>query len=188
MSNTSMLPTISVGMAIKITKQFDSLKYGDIVVFNYSGEIDNDFSINGKIISRIVGLPGDSIAIEKEFCIINGKENKHRLIQKGVINKDINNYFSSLVAEYEEQLPNGDFIHIYKYEITKKDLEKYGDLFTNNGTYEHAYKDMKPIKIPDNEYFTMGDFRDNKFDSRYIGTIPREQIFGKVIEIKQKKK
>jgi signal peptidase I len=35
--------------------------------------------------------------------------------------------------------------------------------------------------IPENEYFLMGDNRDNAFDSRFIGTIKKEDILGRVI-------
>ena len=201
MTNTSMLPTISVGSVVKITKQVDSLDYGDIVVFYFDGKVNDGaseevwksekktgtekiFEIQGVIVSRIVGLPGDSIAVEKEFCTINGKKNKYRLIQKGISNEDVEDFLRNLVAEYEEQLPNKKIIHIYRFEISSKDIKEYMGTFDD----KQMYKDMETIKIPDNQYFMMGDFRDNKYDSRYIGAIPREQIMGKVIKIKQKQK
>lgn len=36
-----------------------------------------------------------------------------------------------------------------------------------------------PIVIPENSYFMMGDNRDNSYDSRGWGTVPRELIIGK---------
>jgi|GEM_PF-1485960 len=200
-----MLPTIRIGSTVKISRQFDSLDYGDIVVFNFDGKIDDGaseeeweyrrekgidklYELHGVIVARIVGLPGDSIAVEKEICIINGKKNKHQLIRKGILDEDVEDYFRSLVSEYEEQLPNGKIIHIYRFEITSSEIKEYSDYPYSEDEYENMYKDMKAIKVPDNHYFIMGDFRDNKYDSRYIGTIPREQIFGKVVEIKPPKK
>ena len=141
--------------------------------------------MQGPFVFRVMGLPGDSIVVEKEMCIINGKKNKYWLINKGIPNEDVEDYFKNSIAEYEEQLPNGVCIHIYRIELSDKDVKRY----TYGGIkYMFNYNDMKVIKIPENHYFLMGDFRSNANDSRQIGTIPREQIFGKVIEIKPPKK
>ena len=185
-----MLPTISQGSHGKITKQIDSLDYGDIVTFNYSGIIDEFFEIQGPHICRVVGLPGDSIAVEKEICVINGKMNEHRLIGKAVLDEDLEGFLKELSFEYEEILPNGIIILIYRDELTDDYLRKWGpyNRSTKASDYDVQYNDMKAIKVPENHYFLMGDFRSNANDSRIIGAIPREQIFGKVIEIKPPKK
>jgi signal peptidase I len=86
-------------------------------------------------------------------------------------------------------MPNGARNRIYRYERSDRDIERY-KLFhgLDVGKTDYRYKDMKAIKVPENHYFLLGDYRSNSIDSRNIGAIPREQIFGKVIEIKQKKK
>jgi signal peptidase I len=158
MGSDAMLPTIENGAHIKIKKNIDPLTYGDLIIFNYTGS--GDFAIiDGPVVYRIVALPGDSIAIEKDICIINGKKNSYQFIQKSI---GYNN-------EYEERLPNDLTIRIYS--------EAYHP--------ESPNMDIEATKVPENHYYVMGDNRTNAIYSRYLGCIPKEKILGKVIEIKK---
>lgn len=58
----------------------------------------------------------------------------------------------------------------------------------NESSFEKmpAKGNFKAVLIPSNEYFLMGDNRPNSMDSRYIGTIKREDIDGKVEQIIRK--
>jgi signal peptidase I len=39
----------------------------------------------------------------------------------------------------------------------------------------------KPMVVPENSFFCMGDSRDNSEDSRYWGFVPRELVIGRAM-------
>ncbi len=111
---------------------------------------------NGEFwIFRVIGMPNDSLEVKD-----------------GVVY--INNYSHETTKTKEYDLEGFGVIQ-YNEEISpdKTITTLRGNRFTA--------KDFERIIIPENEYFLMGDNRDNAHDSRYLGTIKREDIVGRVL-------
>src|SRR5207302_10719298 len=46
-----------------------------------------------------------------------------------------------------------------------------------------APRDFAPVQVPAGQYFMMGDNRDDSFDSRFWGPVPRRQIVGRATTV-----
>jgi len=57
--------------------------------------------------------------------------------------------------------------------------EKYTRYIDSGSAYDH----YGPYVVPANQYFAMGDNRDNSQDSRVWGFVPRDHIIGKALAI-----
>lgn len=127
---------------------------GDIIVFVHPKRSD-------RMIKRLIGLPGDRIAVDNGQVILNGtplarkldttyrfREHEGRIVE---------------VNRYEETLPGGRTHPILEY--THR---------TNHGS-------MPETTVPPGHYFMMGDNRDNSNDSRFhdMGMVPAENLVGR---------
>jgi signal peptidase I len=66
---------------------------------------------------------------------------------------------------------------------------RHGELYINGKELKEPYvpanffdgSSYGPIRIPESEYFVMGDHRDSSNDSRVFGPVPRSAIYGKAV-------
>jgi signal peptidase I len=107
---------------------------------------------------RVVGLPNDKLEINDNIVTINGKQSKATFI-KETLNDDV------AVYEFIEELPNGHKHHINKFKQS----------------YDSTKATIMDIVVPEESYYLLGDNRDNAADSRYIGSVKRQDILGRVI-------
>ncbi len=130
-------------------------KRGDIVVFRQPKEVGIDY------IKRVIGLPGDTVQMKDGRLYINGKMVQRRFVDDEYKTDDGS---SQIYKRYIETLPNG--VQHYIYEIS-----------------DHSYYDNTPLyKVPQGDYFMMGDNRDRSLDSRamnHVGFVPAENLIGK---------
>lgn len=136
-------------------------KRGDVVVFKLPRDGQTDY------IKRVIGLPGDTIQMKEGRLYINGVIVPRTTITPEIKTED---FFGRErdVPTYKETLPGG---------VSHTIIEIEGDtgFYDNTGVY----------KVPPNDYFMMGDNRDNSTDSRVpenaggVGYVPFANLVGK---------
>jgi signal peptidase I len=131
-------------------------KRGDVAVFKLPRDNSTDY------IKRVIGLPGDEIAVRRGVVFINGTEVPKKATGQFMDVED--NGVTKQLPTFEETLPNG-----VKYTVLDEEQNGY---FDNVG----------PYKVPARHYFMMGDNRDNSTDSRassQVGFVPYENFVGR---------
>jgi signal peptidase I len=126
-------------------------QHGDIIVFRYPPDISQT------LVKRLIGMPGDRIRITNGVVYRNGM----RLNEPYAYHKYV----------YD---PTQDFFPWRCCRPVKEEGagEAQRNMLAQNITGGE-------VVVPANQYFAMGDNRDNSSDSRYWGFVPRGNIIGK---------
>jgi len=163
--SASMMPTLLIGDFILVNKydygirlpvlntlviQNKTPERGDIIVFRYPENPAIPY------IKRVVGLPGDHVAYYDKTLFINGEPVKQEILGK-------------YAAMGSGKMMEGaslrlEILDTVSHEILV-DLARYS-------------REVEGI-VPDNQYFVLGDNRDNSKDSRYWGFVPDENLIGR---------
>ena len=165
----SMQPTIRIGDRIVVDKMAYDLRIpfthlalwhradpqrGDIVVLESK-------AAGERLVKRVIGVPGDTIALRGNRLFINGQYARYRPIQVGGIGDDAWD-----PADYAlEQTTDGS--HAVRLSLL----------------HASPARDFGPVTVPYGRYLLMGDNRDNSADSRYYGFFPRQEITGRATRV-----
>ncbi|MDC1133671.1 signal peptidase I [Alphaproteobacteria bacterium] len=172
----SMIPTLLVGDYLFVSKYSygyskysfpfgivpiddrlldENPKRGDVIVFRKPGDESIDY------IKRLIGLPGDTVQVRNGILLVNNKEAKRLKTNMG----KMKNIFGQekFFIEYKEKFENTNFHKI----IESSDSDPF------DNTIEFI--------VPQNNFFFMGDNRDNSRDSRTseVGFVPKKNLIGK---------
>ena len=158
----SMEPTILPGDRIYINKIAYDLKvpFTTWHIAEWSNPERGDIVVlyspaDGKrLVKRVIGLPGDIVSMKNNILTINGEPLEYKSDNQKIFPDRI-----SQTKVISETL--GDIDH--PITINPSNLTK---------------RSFGPMKIPDDQYFVMGDNRDYSFDSRFFGCVDRDQIIG----------
>jgi signal peptidase I len=137
---------------------YEQPKRGDIIAFQYPVDISQLF------VKRVIGVPGDRLKIVNQQVYINGR----KLTEPYVYHKS--GYFDP----YRDNFPSASNT-LEEVPNPKRD-KLLADMLS-----KHVMNGE--VVVPPNNYFVMGDNRDNSLDSRYWGFVPRDNIIGKPVLI-----
>lgn len=128
---------------------------GDVITF--TSPVDGV-----RLIKRLVGVPGDVIEMRDEVLFVNGSAAEYDDIQRVI-----------------EPLDHGATVEGLR---TTERIEGSTRTIQFLPTLS-AKRNFGPITVPADQYFFLGDNRDNSADSRYIGLVPRRLLIGRAHHI-----
>ncbi|NOQ32142.1 MAG: signal peptidase I [Helicobacteraceae bacterium] len=130
---------------------------GDIVIFRYPG--------NTKIhyVKRCVATGGDKLFLFKKELYLRPHEG--------------DDFIKENYPEAETKIFNGELWVKNPYRAEHPGINNDPKII-NDGRYPEELFNFAPIKVPEDEYFMMGDNRDHSNDSRFWGSVPYGLVEG----------
>lgn len=176
----SMIPTLFIGDHIFVNKFAYGLKVpvteylldkplsitepkvpsrGDVIVFKYPRDEAQNF------IKRVVGLPGDVIAIREKVLYVNNTP-----IERSEL---VNDYLREGIESEDDKVT----LQLFEENLfgVKHPVLQDGKNFLSS--------DYGPTEVPQGYLFVMGDNRDRSSDSRIWGFVPLANVKGRAMFI-----
>jgi len=164
----SMQPTILIGDRILVDRLAYDAKVpltdislmhlgdpqrGDIVVFSSPKD-------GTRLVKRLIGLPGDVIALRDNQLIINGQPAGYQPLSP-------------------DELAQLDWTPEPYQQVVEETLGTIHHPIIVNRDNSYPYRSFGPVRVPAGHYLMLGDNRDNSADSRFFGFVPRALLTGR---------
>ncbi|NVO05727.1 MAG: signal peptidase I [Rhodoferax sp.] len=128
---------------------------GDVITFSSPKD-------GVRLIKRLVALPGDTVELRNEVLLINGNASHYANVKQGP--EPVGQGQVTAAIRATERLPDRDHAVQFLPQVP-------------------APRNFGPVTVPADNYFFLGDNRDNSADSRFIGMVPRQLLIGRAHHI-----
>ena len=135
---------------ISLTR-FGEPRRGDVVTFHSPTD-------GTRLIKRLIAVPGDVVELRDDRLIVNGVEACYEDLKSY---REPRNYAGSTLAVKGVETLAG----------SRREIQFLPQVA--------ARRDFGPVVVPADNYFFLGDNRDDSGDSRYIGFVPRRLLIGR---------
>lgn len=157
----SMKPTIVEGDRIFINKMAYDIRipFTHVSLIKLAEPQTNDIIIFDSVVSdkrlvkRVIGVPGDNIAMKDNKLLINGQAISY-------------------------QPTSTEKLHANDYYDNTETINGHSHNIRNNNVAS-SLANFNEITVPAGQFLVLGDNRDNSADSRVIGFVPRNEIVGR---------
>lgn len=158
----SMKPTIVEGDRIFINKMAYDLRlpFSQHTLLKIADPKKNDIVIfeskaaGKRLVKRVIGVPGDNIALDNNQLFVNNTPASYRVIEQNT-----------------------------QFTLTEEHIEGSNRLIRTitkpGSSTNYPLESFQSVTVPKGYYLVMGDNRNNSADSRVIGLVPRTEIIGR---------
>jgi len=171
----NLLPDDRIVVNLSAYQNRDPLR-GEVVVFNIARDTDGFFPVDVRphaprttLICRVVGVPGDRIAVRRGVVYLN-RQPLHAPSTGEIYTDSYNRQL-----DIHHQVINSKIVSlVIDPEIDRRGLSRQAIELSH---------EMPAQTIPPGRYFLLGDNRSYAVDSRYWGTVRREDLIGPAVRI-----
>jgi signal peptidase I len=150
----SMIPTLEVGDHLFVKKGHANVLRGDVVVFEFPPDRSTDY------VKRVVAIGGDTVEVREGVVSINGAPLDQQPLD-------------GTCAIGGEERPGAEAEPCKMVRETNA-----GRSYTIVRVPDRQAMDAPRVVVPPDNFFVLGDNRDNSYDSRRWGFVPVDHVKG----------
>jgi signal peptidase I len=136
--------------ALGFALPYRDIQRDDVIVFKYP------YDENPHFVKRVIGVPGDRVHLENGKVYVNHK----------LVSEPFALYKNAGRDSYRDNFPNA--MYMARSNVQRAWLEEFPNLVRGSD-----------LVVPEDNYFVLGDNRNDSSDSRYWGFVPRENVVGR---------